>query len=161
VTKAGQGESNDEDGNEVMAWSKARECVDEATAPRAAKEHNEQGKRVRLGDRLGRAVVNRVRAHTDTRKAETRHDETRAKRGQQAWCSVRLQCASTSETQAFPIHCNAVRARQGSGDKTRVENGDTANKSEASRWVHESTGLWLPARCSAECRGHLLVLGHV
>jgi hypothetical protein len=48
-----------------------------------------------------------------------------------------------------------VGARLGSGDKARVENGDAANKSEASRRVHESTGLWLPARCSAECRGHL------
>ena len=45
---------------------KAREHIDEATAPWAKMEHDEQGKRAWLGDRLGRAVMNRVRAHANT-----------------------------------------------------------------------------------------------
>jgi len=82
ATKAGQGEGNDEGDNEVTTWSKHGNASTKRRLRGRRRNTMSKEKKARLGDRLGRAVVNRVRAHDDTLEAKTRRSETRAKRGQ-------------------------------------------------------------------------------
>jgi len=71
---------------------------------------------------------------------------------------VRLPCAFASGTRAFPVHrrCEKERSRLERGKDIEAEvehDGGMTNKPAASRRVRVSTGLWLPAMCSAECQG--------
>ena len=71
---------------------------------------------------------------------------------------VRPSCVSTSGTRAFPVHrrCEKERSRLERGKDIEAEvehDGGMTNKPAASRRVRVSTGLWLPAMCSAECQG--------